>query len=161
MRCEAFDEEPVPRLPHPEVTRPRIIRARVQTHPDVGQGERNDDSVWLELPHVQVEMGPSRRPGIADHAEHTTPLHQGIDPDPEMPGPGDRPSPLLLYDLWNDPMALWSLHEERPDLVQKYTVFLEEQFEAHLALGQYFTPSGEVELTPEQLQTLRSLGYIN
>ena len=71
-----------------------------------------------------------------------------------------RPSPLLLYDLWNDPMALWSLHEERPDLVEKYTAFLEEQFEAHLALGQYFTPSGEVELTAEQLQTLRTLGYI-
>ena len=71
-----------------------------------------------------------------------------------------RPSPLLLYDLWNDPMALWSVHEERPDLVEKYTAFLEEQFEAHLALSQYFTPSGEVELTPEQLQTLRSLGYI-
>ena len=71
-----------------------------------------------------------------------------------------RPSPLLLYDLWNDPKALWSLHEERPDLVQKYTAFLEEQFEAHMALGQYFTSSGEVELTPEQQQTLRSLGYI-
>ncbi len=71
-----------------------------------------------------------------------------------------RPVPLLLYDLWNDPMALWSLHEERPDLVQKYTAFLEEQYEAHLVLAQYFTPSGEVELTPEQLRTLRSLGYI-
>ena len=71
-----------------------------------------------------------------------------------------RPVPLLLYDLWNDPMALWSLHEERPDLVQKYTAFLEEQFEAHLALSQYFTPSGAVELTPEQLRTLRTLGYI-
>ena len=80
--------------------------------------------------------------------------------DPEWYG-GSRPSPLLLYDLWNDPMALWSLHEERPDLVQKYTAFLEEQFEAHLALGQYFTPSGEVELTAEQLRTLRTLGYIN
>ena len=77
-----------------------------------------------------------------------------------MFGPLTRPAPLLLYDLWNDPMALWSLHEERPDLVQKYTAFLEEQFEAHLALAQFFTPSGEVELTPEQLRTLRSLGYI-
>jgi len=45
--------------------------------------------------------------------------------------------------------------------VKKYTAFLEEQFEAHMALSQYFTPSGEVELTPEQLQTLRTLGYIN
>ena len=83
-----------------------------------------------------------------------------INPDPEGPPEERRPSPLLLYDLWNDPKALWSLHEERPDLVQKYTAFLEEQFEAHLALGQYFTASGEVELTPEQLRTLRTLGYI-
>ena len=71
-----------------------------------------------------------------------------------------RPVPLLLYDLWNDPMALWSLHEERPDLVQKYTAFLEEQFQAHLALAQQFTPGEESPLTPEQLRTLRSLGYI-
>jgi arylsulfatase A-like enzyme len=91
----------------------------------------------------------------------------GINPEPpeededEEAAETQRSVPLLLYDLWNDPMALWSLHEERPDLVEKYTAFLEEQFEAHLALAQYFTPSGEVELTPGQLQTLRSLGYIN
>ena len=71
-----------------------------------------------------------------------------------------RPVTLLLYDLWNDPMALWSLHEERPDLVQKYTAFLEEQFEAHQLLAQQFTPGEESPLTPEQLRTLRSLGYI-
>ena len=83
-----------------------------------------------------------------------------INPDPEGPPEERRPAPLLLYDLWNDPMALWSLHEERPDLVQKYTAFLEDQFEAHMALSQYFTRSGEVVLTPEQLRTLRTLGYI-
>ncbi|MEE9534385.1 MAG: sulfatase, partial [Acidimicrobiia bacterium] len=55
-----------------------------------------------------------------------------------------RPVRLLLYDLWNDPMCLHSLHEERPDLVEKYTAFLEAQFEAHLALGQYFTPAEDV-----------------
>ena len=83
-----------------------------------------------------------------------------INPDQDQTPEERRPAPLLLYDLWNDPMALWSLHEDRPDLVQKYTAFLEEQFEAHVALSQYFTPSGEVELTAEQLRTLRSLGYI-
>ena len=91
-----------------------------------------------------------------------------IDPSPEIPlsewvaapVPRGRPVPLLLYDLWNDPMALHSLHEERPDLVEKYTEFLEAQFEAHMALSQYFTRSGDVALTPEQLQTLRALGYI-
>jgi arylsulfatase A-like enzyme len=71
-----------------------------------------------------------------------------------------RPVPLLLYDLWNDPWALWSVHEERPDLVEKYTTFLEAQFEAHQALAQLFTASESVALTPEQLETLRALGYI-
>ena len=75
------------------------------------------------------------------------------------PGRG-RPTPLLLYDLWNDPHGLRSLHEARPDLVEKYTTFLEAQWEAHQALAQRFTPGEESPLTPEQLRTLRSLGYI-
>jgi arylsulfatase A-like enzyme len=71
-----------------------------------------------------------------------------------------RPVSLLLYDLWNDPMALWSVHEERPHLVEKYTAFLEAQFEAHQALAQQFTPGEGSPLTQEQLETLRALGYI-
>ena len=71
-----------------------------------------------------------------------------------------RPVPLLLYDLWNDPYCLKSLHEERPDLVKKYTEFLEAQFEAHQSLAEHFTRSEDSPLTPEQLRTLRSLGYI-
>ena len=58
------------------------------------------------------------------------------------------------------PLDVTRPYEERPDLVEKYTAFLEAQFEAHLALSQYFTRSGDVALTPEQLQTLRTLGYI-
>jgi arylsulfatase A-like enzyme len=71
-----------------------------------------------------------------------------------------RPVPLLLYDLWNDPWCLNSVHEEHPELVEHYTAFLEEQWEAHQALAQHFTQSGDVVLTPEQLETLRALGYI-
>ena len=83
-----------------------------------------------------------------------------ISPDPEVPEELRRAAPLLLYDLWNDPLCLNSLHDERPDLVEKYTEFLEAQFEAHQVLAQLFTPSASVALTPEQLWTLRSLGYI-
>ncbi len=79
-----------------------------------------------------------------------------INPDPEL----QRPVPMLLYDLWNDPMCLHSVHEEHPDLVEKYTAFLEAQFDAHQALAQLFTPSESVALTPQQLETLRALGYI-
>jgi hypothetical protein len=67
---------------------------------------------------------------------------------------------LLICDLWNDSECRHSLHEERPDLVEKYTAFLEAQWEAHQALAQYFTRSESVALTPEQLEALRSLGYI-
>jgi hypothetical protein len=82
----------------------------------------------------------------------------------EGPAPWDRRTqrtvPLLLYDLWDDPYTQHSLHEDRPDLVEKYTKFLEAQFEAHQSLAQLFTRSDPVALTPEQLETLRSLGYI-
>ena len=44
--------------------------------------------------------------------------------------------------------------------MKKYTEFLEAQFEAHQALAQRFTRSEDPPLTPEQLRTLRSLGYI-
>jgi len=44
--------------------------------------------------------------------------------------------------------------------VEKYTAFLEAQWEAHQALAQRFTPGDEVQLTPDQLRTLRALGYI-
>jgi arylsulfatase A-like enzyme len=83
-----------------------------------------------------------------------------INLDPEVPPEERRPVPLLLYDLWNDPECLNSLHEERPDLLEKYTKFLEAQWEAHQALAQHFTRAKDSPLTPEQLETLRSLGYI-
>ncbi len=84
-----------------------------------------------------------------------------INPDPDRRKERKRPVPMLLYDLWNDPYCLNSLHEERPDLVKKYTEFLEAQFESHQALAQRFTRSEDSPLNSEQLRTLRSLGYIH
>jgi len=71
-----------------------------------------------------------------------------------------RPVPLLLYDRWNDYYCLNSIHEKRPDLVKKYTAFLEERWKAHQALAKVFSRSSKVPLNREQLETLRSLGYI-
>ncbi len=44
--------------------------------------------------------------------------------------------------------------------MEKYTKFLEAQWEAHQALAKLFTPSESVALTPEQLEALRAMGYI-
>ncbi len=61
-------------------------------------------------------------------------------PEDEEGSPEEqRSAPLLLYDLWSDPYCLKSLHEEQPDLVEKYTKFLEAQWEAHQTLAQQFT----------------------
>jgi len=83
-----------------------------------------------------------------------------INPDPKEDSWYRRPAPLLVYDLWNDPYCLHSLHEERPDLVEKYAKFLEAQWEAQQALAKLFSRSNKEPLTPEQLENLRALGYI-
>ena len=82
-----------------------------------------------------------------------------IGPPPDDPD-RRRPWPLLLYDVWADPFALHPVNEEHPDLVEKYTAFLEQQWKDHQALAMRFTPGGQVTLTPEQLERLRALGYI-
>lgn len=76
-------------------------------------------------------------------------------PDPEA---GPR---LLLYDLWNDPYCLRSLHAERPDLARRYTDLLERRFREHRALAKQFPRGAEGALGSSQLETLKSLGYIN
>ncbi len=67
---------------------------------------------------------------------------------------------LLLYDLDADPFATRAVNEEYPELVERYRALLLEQWEAHQALAGRFQAAGDVELSPEQLQQLRSLGYI-
>jgi hypothetical protein len=37
------------------------------------------------------------------------------------------PEPLLLFDLWNDPLCVQPFNEHYPELVTKYTTLLEAQ----------------------------------
>jgi len=67
---------------------------------------------------------------------------------------------LLLYDLWVDPFALRAVNDQHPELVAQYQRILLREWRAHLTLAQRFREAGAVALTPEQLQQLRSLGYI-
>jgi arylsulfatase A-like enzyme len=74
------------------------------------------------------------------------------------PPPEGAPPRLRLWDAWAPFRG--SLEEDRPDLVEKYALILEETWRAHQVLGARFTRSGGALLTPEQLRTLRSLGYL-
>lgn len=67
---------------------------------------------------------------------------------------------LLLYDLWNDPFALDAVNDEHPELVERYRRMLLEQWKAHRTLAGHFQAAEDIALTPEQLEQLRALGYI-
>jgi len=62
--------------------------------------------------------------------------------------------------VWADPYALHPVNEQYPDLVKKYTRFLEDRWYDHQTLAKQFKPGPKVALTPEQLERLRALGYI-
>ena len=81
-----------------------------------------------------------------------------LDPRAMRPVPRER---LLVYDLWDDPLLERPINEERPDLVEKYTKLLEAQVELNAALRELITGGRQsVELSPEDLEQLRTLGYI-
>jgi arylsulfatase A-like enzyme len=153
---------------------PTVLDLTGLPQPEVAQGQslapllRGEDG-WKPRPVILDEFRVDPETGVMSGLIEVIDGRWGasleINPDPEdevdlLLIKLNRPNPLLIFDLWNDPFCLHSLHEERPDLVERYTAFLEAQWEAHQALGQRFTRSGEVALTPEQLETLRSLGYI-
>lgn len=72
----------------------------------------------------------------------------------------EKKDDLLLYDLWNDPYCLKSVHKERPELAKKYRGDLERIFREHQALAKRFPKGKGDAMGSEQLKTLRSLGYI-
>jgi hypothetical protein len=79
-----------------------------------------------------------------------------------MKSPRDRlrPAPLLIFDIGADPHAFRSLHEGRPELVGKYSKILGRLWNEHLKLARKFSRPGSVPLAPDQIETLRSLGYL-
>ena len=68
---------------------------------------------------------------------------------------------LLLYDLEDDPFARRAVNDEHPERVAHYRALLLEQWQSHRALAQRFDEEvEETPMTPEQLNQLRALGYI-
>jgi arylsulfatase A-like enzyme len=71
-----------------------------------------------------------------------------------------REKPLVVYDLWSDPFLRHAANDARPELVSRYERILTDQHEANMNLARQFKSGGRVEMTPEQLERLKALGYI-
>lgn len=67
---------------------------------------------------------------------------------------------LLVYDLWDDPFCQHSVNADHPDLVKKYRELLGNRFREHLAVAKDFPREDQLALSNEQLEQLRSLGYL-
>ncbi len=67
---------------------------------------------------------------------------------------------LLLYDLEADPFALRAVNDEHPEVAKRYHRELLKHWQAHQALATQFQDSDAAAMTPEQLQQLQALGYI-
>ncbi len=151
---------------------PTILDLADLPMPEVMQGQSLaplllEEGGWEQRPVILDEFEVDRETGELSGAIEVVDGQWGaslwIGPEPKdekIPPEEQRPAPLLLYDLWNDHYCLQSLHEERPDLVKKYTRFLQVKWKEHQELAKRFTRSEQTNLTPEQLRTLRSLGYI-
>lgn len=67
---------------------------------------------------------------------------------------------LLLYDLEADPFALKAVNDEHPEIAKRYHRELLKHWQAHQALATQFQDSDTAAMTPDQLQQLQALGYI-
>jgi len=142
-------------LPAPEVTQGQSLAPLLRGEP----GYKRRPIVFDEL---NIEEEYSR--GCVEVIDGRWGASLLIDTRPEerrTPLDRARPVPLLIFDVWEDPHAFRSLHAERPDLVEKYSKVLERIWEEHQALAEKFSRAENIPMTAQQIETLRSLGYLH
>ncbi len=157
-------------LPAPEVLQgqslaPLLLGEGMEVRPVVLDEFRVDEATGELVGNLEIVDGRwgasleirSRQPA-GDTGRHEVPF--GGRWGARHPSAEDAPR-LLLYDLEADPFATRAVNEQYPDLVARYRRLLLQQWKAHLALARSF--AGEVDdvpLTPDQLEQLKALGYI-
>ncbi len=148
---------------------PTTIDLTGVTGPDIRQGQSLAPLLlgqegWEARPVILDEFNIDRATrefrGVIELIDGRWGASLEINPDPSAPAEIQRPAPLLLYDLVNDPYCLQSVHEEHPDLIEKYGRLLEAKWTEHQALGQRFSRARALPIGAEQLRILRALGYI-
>ena len=122
------------------------------------RGESGWDSRPVFLDEFYLDTATGRLRGLIEVIDGRWGASLEINQDPEAPV--RRPVPLLLFDLWNDPYCLTSLHESRPELAKHYADLLEAQWQIHQELQLHLTGAEESALTAEDIDNLRALGYI-
>ncbi|MCK5438745.1 MAG: sulfatase-like hydrolase/transferase, partial [Gemmatimonadetes bacterium] len=65
-----------------------------------------------------------------------------------------------LYDLDVDPGETQNLATRRPEDLARLKTILDERFHRALELRDVFAPASPAELTPEQIEALKALGYL-
>ncbi len=146
---------------------PTVLELAGQPRPDHLQGQSLRPLLlgqegWRPAPVFLEEINYDPRTGEPDGAIEVVDGRWGA--SLAIASPKKKPeegTPLLLYDLWNDPYCQRSVHAERPQLARRYRGLLERTLREHLALARRFPASGEASaLGSEQLETLKSLGYL-
>ena len=66
---------------------------------------------------------------------------------------------LLIYDLEADPLAVHHVANPDPELVRESEERLWKLWAEHRALATTFEAGEEAELSPQQLEALKALGY--
>jgi arylsulfatase A-like enzyme len=146
---------------------PTVLDLTGQPHPADLQGQSLAPLLrgrpgWQPRPVVFDEMNVDpkshRMSGAIELIDGRWGASLAISEGAEDPDAGPR---LLLYDLWSDPYCRRSVHAEHPDLARRTTARLERIFREHRALAKRYPRGNAGALGPGQLETLKSLGYIN
>jgi arylsulfatase A-like enzyme len=158
-------------LPQPEVLQgqslaPLLRGEQMEVRPVVLDEFRVDEATGEMVGNLEIvdgrwgaslEIGPLAEGAPRDLGRHAIPaggrwgaVHPWF---PEVPR-------LLLYDLEADPFVRQSVNAANAERVKTYERQIYHLWQAHEALSQRFTAAGEAALSPEQLQQLRALGYI-
>ncbi len=158
-------------LPQPEVCQgrslaPALRGAALPAQPVLFDEVRVDEASGQFIGNIEaidgrwgasLEVGPGAPGSDGVHGRYAVP--SGGRWAAVHPWFADTPR-LLLYDLQDDRFVRHAVNDEHPDLVAKYEKLLRERWQAHQLLGQRYGQAASAELSAEQLEQLKALGYV-
>jgi len=129
-----------------------------------GDGGEGDEPAPVILEEVEVDPRSGELRGLLEVIDGRWAASLLIGDGPPRSGnaapPAPRTAPFLLFDLEADPYALDSVHREHPREARRYYEMLRDLAAEHREHLLSHRPADSAELTSDQLETLRSLGYL-